>query len=121
MLLNFVKLGGWQLPGVEISWVAIFGVEIVLGRNCPGGSHPEWQFSGWDLSLVGIYRMGVIMGGNFLWWGFSWWELSCRNHPCESFHVSFKHEYSITFRIKIHILFILMFDFFIRGFEIRIY
>ena len=43
MLLNFVKLGGLQLSGVEIwefSWIKIFRVGIVLDGNFPGGSYP---------------------------------------------------------------------------------
>ena len=73
MLLNFIKLAGWQLAGwkffqVGISWVGYF--------------------------QVAIFRVGVILGGNFLWWGFSGWELSGRNHPGGnfpggSFHVTF--------------------------------
>ena len=45
MLLNFVKLAGWILSGIAISWVEIFQVEIILtgnfpGRNSPGGIFP---------------------------------------------------------------------------------
>ena len=64
MLLNFVKLGGLQLSGVESIWVRIF-----LGRNFPGGNCPGWEFSGWELSWelswVWIFRVGIFFGGSF--------------------------------------------------------
>ena len=54
MLLNFVKLGGLQLSGVEIIWAGIF-----LGRNFPSGNCP-----GWELSWVGIFVRGSFPGRN---------------------------------------------------------
>ena len=45
--------------------VGIVQVGVILGRNCPGGSYPGWEFS-----LVGI---------------FSGWELSGGNHPGGNF------------------------------------
>ena len=41
-------LGG-NFPG------EIVRVGVILGRNCPGGSYP-----GWDFSLVGVFRVGIV-------------------------------------------------------------
>ena len=59
MLLNFVKLGGLQLSGVEIIWAGIF-----MGRNFPSGNCPGWELSGWELSWVGIFVRGSFPGRN---------------------------------------------------------
>ena len=68
-MLNFVKLGGLRLSAVTISWVEIFHVGIILGRNfpdgnCLGGSYPGLEFSGWELSQVGIFFVASFVGGN---------------------------------------------------------
>ena len=57
---NFVKLAGWQLFGVAISWVGIFQVEVILGgnsagRNCPGGNFPV------GINWVTVFRVGGFM------------------------------------------------------------
>ena len=57
MLLNFIKLAGWQLSGVAIGWMKIFPGGNFLGGNhpdgkFPGGNFPGRSFSGWNLSWV---------------------------------------------------------------------
>ena len=69
MLLNFIKLAGWQLSGVAIGWMKIFpGGNFLGGKfpgvNFPGGSFPGWELSRWDLSWVGIFFGGSFPGGN---------------------------------------------------------
>ena len=94
MLINFIKLGGWQLSGVSTGWmkvfwggnflggnysgenlqVVIFCVGDFLGGSCPGGnflggSFTRWKLSGWEFSWVEIFRVvifqvGVFLGGN---------------------------------------------------------
>ena len=51
MLLNFIKLAGWQLSGVAIGWIKIFlGGNFLVGNypgeKFPDGSYPGWEFSG---------------------------------------------------------------------------
>ena len=52
MLLNFVKLAGWILSGIAISWVEIFiwveifQVEIILTENFPGRNSRGGIFPG---------------------------------------------------------------------------
>ena len=56
MLLNFIKLAGWQLFWVAIGCMKIFPGGNFLGGNYPGGkfpggnfpggSYPGWEFSG---------------------------------------------------------------------------
>ena len=41
MLLNFIKLAGWQLSGVATGWMKIFP-----GGNFLGGNHPRGSFLG---------------------------------------------------------------------------
>ena len=65
---------------VGIFWVGIFQVGVIVG-----GSYPEWELSGWELSWMGTVRLGVILGGNFPWWWFSGWGLSGGNHPGGNF------------------------------------
>ena len=81
MLLNFIKLAGWQLPWVAIGWMKIFpGWEL---------SRCEifwWGFSGWEFSWVGVVRVGILRvgvflggsfpGGSFLGGSFPGWEFS---------------------------------------------
>ena len=69
MLLNFIKLAGWQLSGVAIGWMKIFlGGNFLVGNypgeKFPDGSYPGWEFSGWELSWVGIFFGGAFLGGN---------------------------------------------------------
>ena len=69
MLLNFIKLAGWQLSGVAIGWMKIFpGGNFLGGKfpgvNFPGGSFPGWELPRWDLSCVGIFFGGSFRGGN---------------------------------------------------------
>ena len=54
MLLNFVKLGGLQLSGVEIIWEGIF-----LGIDFPCGNCPR-SYPGWEFCLVGVFRVGIV-------------------------------------------------------------
>ena len=78
MLLNFIKLAGWQLSGVAVCWMKIFPFGnfqegVFLGRSCPGenfpaGSFPGWELSGWELSYLGIFFGGSFPGGNCLNW-----------------------------------------------------
>ena len=74
MLLNFVKLSGFQLTGVEIGWVGIF-----LGRNFPGGNClGNFRV---EIGQVGIILDGNFLGGNcpsgcYPWWKFFGYELS---------------------------------------------
>ena len=46
--------------------MAIFRVGVFLSGNCPGGTHPGWEFS-----LVEVFRVGNIR------WESSGWEFSC--------------------------------------------
>ena len=95
MLLNFIKLAGWQLSGVAIGWMKISPGGNLLCVNYPGGKFPGgsfpgwelsgWKLSGWEFSWVGIVQVGLILGGNFLWWKFSRWELSGGIHPGGNF------------------------------------
>ena len=55
MLLNFIKLAGWQLSEVEIGWMKFFLGGNFLGGNYPGGkfpggSFPSGSFPGWEVS-----------------------------------------------------------------------
>ena len=59
MLLNFIKLAGWQLSGVAIGWMKIFPGGNFLGGNFPGGSYPGWEFSGWELSVWELLAFSV--------------------------------------------------------------
>ena len=84
MLLNFIKLAGWQISGVSIGWMKIFPGGKFPGVNLPGGSFPGcelsgWQFFGWEFSLVGvvrvpIFRVAVFLGGNCPGGTYPWWE-----------------------------------------------
>ena len=49
-LLHFVKLGGWQLSGVVISWVEIFQMEVIQSGNFPGWTHSGQVLSECELS-----------------------------------------------------------------------
>ena len=49
-LLHFVKLGGWQLFGVVISWVEIFQMEVIQSGNFPGWTHSGQVLSECELS-----------------------------------------------------------------------
>ena len=76
MLLNFIKLAGWQLFGVAIGWMKIFP-----GWELSGWEIFGWQFSGWEFSWVGvvrvgIFRVGVFLDENFPGGNFAGWELS---------------------------------------------
>ena len=88
---HFIKLAGWQLSGVAISWMRIFPGGNLLCGNYPGGKFLGWRFpwwelsgwesSGWDFSWVvgvheGIFRVGVFLGGSCLGGSFPGWELS---------------------------------------------
>ena len=76
MLLNFIKLAGWQLSGVVVGWMKIFSfgnfqVGVFLGGSCPGenllaGSFPGWDLPGWELSYLRIFFGGSFPGGNCL-------------------------------------------------------
>ena len=61
ILLNFIKLAGWQLSRVAIGWMKIFP-----GGNFPGRIFPGCELPGWDLSWVGIFFAGSFPGGNRL-------------------------------------------------------
>ena len=75
MLLNFIKLAGWQVAGRNFSWMNIFWVGIVrvgvilgdnfVGGNCPGGIYPGREFSGRngpvEIIQVATFRVGVFM------------------------------------------------------------
>ena len=37
--------------------MGIVQVGVILGRNCPAGSYPGWEFS-----LVGVFRVGIVRG-----------------------------------------------------------
>ena len=100
MLLNFIKLAGWQLSVVTIGGMKIFPGGNFLGGKFPGGNFLGGSFPGWEFSWVGIVQVGVILGGNFLWWKFSGWELSSGNHlggnfPGGSFPSTLKTKKSI--------------------------
>ena len=112
MLLNFIKLAGWQLSGAAICWMKTFLGGNFLSGNYPGGKFPGgsfpsgsfsgWEFSGWDfsggsfpgwelfrwdLSWVGISLVKVFRVGIVRWessgWQFSGWEFS-QYHFCLS-------------------------------------
>ena len=78
---HFIKLAGWQLPGVVIGWMKIFPGGNLLCGNYPagnfpgdnflGGSFPGWElsrwgFSGWEFSWVGVVRVGIFRVEVFL-------------------------------------------------------
>ena len=71
MLLNFIKLAGWQLSGVAIGWMKISPGGNLLCVNYPGGKFPGWEFS-W----VGVVRVGVFLGGNCPGGTYPGWEFS---------------------------------------------
>ena len=76
MLLNFIKLAGWQLSGVAIGWMKIFP-----GWELSGWKIFGWEFSGWEFSWVGVVRVdifwvGVFLGGNCPGGIYPGWEFS---------------------------------------------
>ena len=76
MLLNFIKLAGWQFSGVEIGRIKIFpGGNFPVGKF-PGGKFPVGSYLGWEFSLVGVFRVGIVQGESS-GWQFSGWEFSC--------------------------------------------
>ena len=50
MLLNFVRLAGWQLCGVVINRAEIFWMGVFLGGTFPDGDSRGWSYLGWQFS-----------------------------------------------------------------------
>ena len=50
--------------------MGVVRVGVFLGRNCPDGS-----YSGWEFSLVEVFRVGIVQWESS-WWQFSAWEFS---------------------------------------------
>ena len=76
MLLNFIKLAGWQLFWVAIGWTKIFP-----GWELSGWKIFGWEFSGWEFSLVevvwvDIFWVGVFLGENCPGGIYPGWEFS---------------------------------------------
>lgn len=52
-----------ELSWIEVFWIGIVRVEVILGRNFPGGNRPYGIYPGWEFgeSLgVGNCRVGII-------------------------------------------------------------
>ena len=76
MLLNFIRLAGWQLSGVAIDWTKIFPGWELSGWEIFGWQFSEWEFSWVGVVRVGIFRVGVFLGGSCLGRTYPGWELS---------------------------------------------